>query len=358
MRGLKRRAAAWFVASLAAATTPWATSTADTAAAAVRTRSLPPPTLVVVVSVDGLSWPRLAYYRPWYVGGFKRLLEEGLVETSCRYRHLNTETGPGHSSLSTGAPPRVTGIVANRWFEQGPDKKIWIVNCVEQPAAGDRAGTATESPEDAGKPIRGPANLRVPTLADRLVQAHAGSRVISISAKDRSAILLAGHDRSHAVYWLGPDTGKFVTSSAYDPQPAMRRIVADFNKTRAGAMLPSRFGLAWRRLAAAPEERGAPSGRPAPAPAMDLYDFQIPSNGLGFDHPLTVNANGYYESLYISPATDDLVADLALAFLQDDGLRLGGTTRRTSFSCPSRRTTSYPTVTATSPKRSWTSFAA
>jgi arylsulfatase A-like enzyme len=36
-----------------------------------------------------------------------------------------------------------------------------------------------------------------------------------------------------------------------------------------------------------------------------------------------VNSNGYYESLYISPAPDDLVADLALAFLQDDSLRLG-----------------------------------
>jgi predicted AlkP superfamily pyrophosphatase or phosphodiesterase len=83
-----------------------------------------PPRLAVVVSVDGLSWSRLAYYRPWYVGGFKRLLDEGLVETSCRYRHLNTETGPGHSSLSTGAPPRVTGIVANRWFQERPGGEI------------------------------------------------------------------------------------------------------------------------------------------------------------------------------------------------------------------------------------------
>jgi predicted AlkP superfamily pyrophosphatase or phosphodiesterase len=68
---------------------------------------------------------------------------------------------------------------------------------------------------------------------------------------------------------------------------------------------------------------GSAPGATGPVPAIDLYDFQIPSNGLGFDHPLTVNSNGYYESLYISPAPDDLVADLALAFLQDDSLRLG-----------------------------------
>src|SRR5262245_4436700 len=281
------------------------------------------PRLAVVVSVDGLSWDRLVVYRPWYVAGLKRLLDESRVEASARYRHLNTETGPGHSSLSTGAPPRVTGIVANRWFEERPGGAIQIVNCVDQPAADGLASPPPASPEGERRPLRGPGNLRVPTLPDSLVQAQPGSRVISISAKDRSAILLAGRARSHAVYWLEPDTGRFGTSSVYDPPAALRAIVADFNKKRAGAMLPSRFGLTWKRLAAGPDEPGAPPGRPAPVPAIDLYDFQIPSNGLGFDHPLTVNPNGYYESLYISPAPDDLVADLALAFLQDDGLRLG-----------------------------------
>ena len=64
--------------------------------------------------------------------GLKRLLEEGRVETECHYRHLNTETGPGHSSLSTGAPPRVSGIVANRWFEQNSDGSIREVGCAQQ----------------------------------------------------------------------------------------------------------------------------------------------------------------------------------------------------------------------------------
>ena len=76
------------------------------------------PSLTVVLSLDGLSWSRLEYYRPWYVSGLKRLLDEGQVETGARYRHLNTETSPGHAALATGAPPRVTGVVANRWIEQ------------------------------------------------------------------------------------------------------------------------------------------------------------------------------------------------------------------------------------------------
>src|SRR5262249_50049356 len=66
-----------------------------------------PVRLVVVVSVDGLSWPRLDGYRGWYGGGLARLLDSAQVETACNYQHLNTETGPGHASLATGAPPSV-----------------------------------------------------------------------------------------------------------------------------------------------------------------------------------------------------------------------------------------------------------
>src|SRR5262245_50557392 len=92
------------------------------------------PRLAVVVSVDGLSWDRLVVYRPWYVAGLKRLLDESRVEASARYRHLNTETAPGHSSLSTGSPPRVTGIVANRWFEMAADGTVRALYCVDRPA--------------------------------------------------------------------------------------------------------------------------------------------------------------------------------------------------------------------------------
>src|SRR5262249_3939478 len=96
--------------------------------------STPPIHLAVVVSVDGLSWDRLQYYRPWYVSGLKRLLDESRAEAGARYRHLNTETGPGPSSLSTGAPPRITGVVANRWFEMSADGSIRSLNCVDRPA--------------------------------------------------------------------------------------------------------------------------------------------------------------------------------------------------------------------------------
>ena len=343
------------------------------------------PTLAVVVSVDGLSWDRLEYYRPWYVAGLKRLLDESRVEARARYRHLNTETGPGHASLSTGAPPRVTGIVGNRWFEQAPDGSLRGLNCVdreapegapgsppmfyrefekdgrlfvfaqaaalEQWSASGEAGrgvirfgygpkkeTVVFDSDDAivlfnarharpretfpsSRVAPGPGALRVDTLGDRLALTRPGARVVSLSAKDRSSIFMAGRHEKHTVYWYDQDSGRFVTSPFYVPPASTRAIADQWNRNQGGGFLPARFGLAWRKLPAPDPPSRLPLPRPAPAP--DMLDYQLPSNGLGWDHPLTVHPRGYFTSLYYSPFTDELVADLALAFLGNDALALG-----------------------------------
>ena len=281
---------------------------ASRAGAPSHTAGPPPLKLAVIVSVDGLSWARLESYRPWFVAGLKRLLDEGLVETACRYRHLTTETGPGHSSLATGAPPRITGIVANRWFERGKGGGLRTVNSVDNVLPN-------------GESLLGPGNLRVPTLADRLVLSRPGSRTVSVSAKDRSAIFMAGRDRRHAVYWFDRKRGEFATSAAYEPPPAARSVVTAYNSSRGGAAIRDRFGARWPRLPLLAVPPTAPGAQPVPGPA--LFDFQIPDNGLGFDHDLTLHPDDYLGSLYISPFIDDLVADLTLAFLHDERLALG-----------------------------------
>lgn len=273
------------------------------------------PTLAVIVSVDGLSWHRLIEYRPWYVAGLKRLLDEGQVESHAFYRHINTETGPGHASLGTGAPPRVTGIVANKWFVPRDDGSLRAVYCTDQAFPDLETGGETMLP--------GPGNLHVPTLGDRLVERYPEARVVSFSGKDRGAIFLAGKRPAHAVYWFDTDTGGFVSSPAYDRRSAGGSIVASivsrFNRTRAAGFLPGRFGLLWKRLAV-PEPATAES---LPQPARGLTSFQVPADGLGWDHDLTKNDKGYFYGVYTSPFVDELVADLALAALDSTDLELG-----------------------------------
>lgn len=343
--------------------------------------------LAVIVSVDGLGWARLSGYRPWFTGGLKRLLDEGQVEADCHYAHLNTETGPGHASLGTGAPPRVTGIVANRWYEAAgagvPLKRLY---CTDQPdfnrppgqppffyrevekderlfvfaqkksleiwqATGDmgkstnrigagpdgktlvfdsddaitlydfRHGLPVEDLPAAGN-VAGPFNLRVPTLADRLVEASPASRVVSLSGKDRGAIFLAGKSPRHVVYWYDKETGRFFSSSAYDSDGILggtaRDLVRRFNRDQAGGLLVSRFGTLWHRL---PDPDGPGAGA-LPQPAPDLADFQVPTWGLGFDHDLARDPGGYFAGFYTSPLQDQLLTDLALAVL-DSPLQLG-----------------------------------
>ena len=292
------------------------------AQAARREASAPParsPRLAVVVSVDGLQMKRLLDYRPYFVAGLKRLLDEAHVERNANYAHLNTETGPGHASLGTGAPPRVTGIVANKWFEAREDGSLRSVYCTDQKLVDPETG------KEAWRP--GPANLRVPTLGDRLVERYPSARVVSLSGKDRGAIFLAGRRREHAVYWWDQETGRFVTSTAYDAGSrggtVVSRVVSQYDRTRAAGHLPRRIGLTWRKMAdpVFPSAKDTPAVRPVPW--FEMRSFQVPVNGLGWDKDLSLAANGYYHGLFYSPFIDELVVDLALDVLGSKELALG-----------------------------------
>ena len=292
------------------------------AQAARREASAPParsPKLAVLVSVDGLQMKRLLDYRPYFVAGLKRLLDEGHVERNAHYAHLNTETGPGHASLGTGAPPRVTGIVANRWFEPRPDGSLRPVYCTDQEFVDPETKTVGFMP--------GPGSLRVPTLGDRLVERYPKARVVALSGKDRGAIFMAGKGREHAVYWWDQVTGRFVSSPAYDvASPGgslMAKIVARFNRTRAGGHLPRRLGLAWRKMADPLFPSGMPAPSTRPVPAFEIRPFQIPVNGLGWDKDMSLASNGYFHGIYYSPFIDELTMDLALDVLASKDLELG-----------------------------------
>jgi len=64
------------------------------------------------------------------------------------------------------------------------------------------------STPNAGRP---PASA---TFSERIAL-PSGARVVSMSGKDRGAIFLAGKNPNHAVYWYDRETGRFVTSAAY-----------------------------------------------------------------------------------------------------------------------------------------------
>jgi predicted AlkP superfamily pyrophosphatase or phosphodiesterase len=197
------------------------------AAASLSTGALaaPPPAhpkLAVVISVDQFSLDLYRHYRPTYTGGLKRL-SDGLAFTGYQ-SHGATETCPGHSTLLTGEHPSKTGIVANNWYDRQTGSNVY---CVTQVGDADQAAKTS-------------ALLKVDTLGDWLRAQSPAARVYAVSAKDRAAIMMAGH-HPNGVYWWDDGVG-FNTSQYAGPADAEARAPAEaFDRALAaqGAKAPA-----------------------------------------------------------------------------------------------------------------------
>jgi hypothetical protein len=164
-----------------------------------------------MVVVDQFREPYLERYGDLFKGGLRRLLDQGRVYTNATHDHANTETAPGHATLSTGVYPMRHGIVANEWAERTATGWAEVSN------VGDSTVGIVGQP---GQPGVSPRPLLRSGLADWILAADPRSQVASVSGKDRGAVLPAAHAKGH-VYWFQSATGRFVTSTYYrDRDPA------------------------------------------------------------------------------------------------------------------------------------------
>ena len=160
------------------------------------------PKLILVLSIDQMRFDYLTRFAPLYKGGLKMLLDRGAVFTEANYRHSATETGPGHSVILTGRHPSHSGIVANEWYDAYLHKFVNVVDDPVQTPLGGEGRSAS------------PVNAISFTIGDVLKTKNRQSRVVGVSLKDRSAILMAGR-RGDAAYWYETAGGNFITSTYY-----------------------------------------------------------------------------------------------------------------------------------------------
>lgn len=177
-----------------------------------------PPTLLVVLVVDQMRFDYIERYGPRWQGGLRRLMTDGAVFERGFYPYLNTVTCPGHATIGTGTLPYRHGVPLNEWYRRSAQR-----------AAGCTADEAARSVPYSGpaEPIgHSPARLRMPTLGDRLRAASPESRVVALSMKARSAVMLAGQGGT-AVTWFA-DTNVWATSTPYAPVPVpeVQRFIA------------------------------------------------------------------------------------------------------------------------------------
>jgi predicted AlkP superfamily pyrophosphatase or phosphodiesterase len=257
------------------------------------------PRLVLVLAIDQMRFDFLTRFAPLYTGGLRTLIDRGAVFTNANYRHASTETGPGHSVLLSGRHPSHSGIVANEWYDTYLGKAINVVDDPVQTPIGGFGRAAS------------PANALGFTIGDVLKSRTPHSRVVGISGKDRSAILMGGL-RADAAYWFENSGGNFITSSFYmDEAPAW---LAEWNSRRS----VDRFaGQPWGRLL----EDSAVYERYAGADAVEGEWDRIDT---AFPHVFTAKPPQaqYYVDLRRTPFLDDITFDFALEAIKH--YELGG----------------------------------
>lgn len=149
------------------------------------------PTLVVFFTVDQLRPDYFDRWRTQLTGGLGRLSRGGAFYTNAFHDHALTETAPGHSVTMSGRFPRRTGIVRNSQGVQDP----------QQPLVAARGPGAS------------PFRFRGTTLTDWLRSKNPRTRALSVSGKDRGAILPIGRDAQQVFWFASP--GVFTTSTYY-----------------------------------------------------------------------------------------------------------------------------------------------
>lgn len=244
--------------------------------ASVRLGSRAAPTLVVFFTVDQMRADYLARYGTQLTGGLGRLYRGGAVFTNAFQDHAITETAPGHSVTLAGRFPRSTGIVMNSAGVQDPQAPL-----IEAQGIG-----------------ASPYRFRGSTLTDWLRSRDARTRALSVSRKDRGAILPLGRAKQN-VFWYAAN-GTFTTSRYYaDTLPAWVRA---FNTRHAPATFA---GSTWTLLLPA-----------AQYPEPDSVGAEAGGQGFVFPHRMSDNPIEAAAQLPEFPMMDERTLDLALAGLE------------------------------------------
>lgn len=249
-------------------------ATASAEGAPLSSGALATPKLVVFITVDQLRGDMLDRYRSDLRSGYARLMR-GAWFVNAFQDHAITETAPGHASTMSGRFPRSTGITSN------------LTGGVIDP----NYPLLTGLPYESGA---SPERFNGTTLFDWLSAKDKRSRALSVSKKDRGAILPIGRSKED-VYWLSSN-GSFTTSTYY--RDSLPTWVREFNARRIA------FGYAgayWRL-----------SRDSSAYPEPDSVPFEKFGRDVVFPHRLPDDTIGAAGSIAATPTVDSITALFAL----------------------------------------------
>jgi predicted AlkP superfamily pyrophosphatase or phosphodiesterase len=271
------------------------------------------PKLVVGIVVDQMCYDYLYRFSCNFTeGGFNKFLKKGLNCRNVVYNYVPTYTGPGHASIYTGTTPNNHGIVGNEWYNRQTNNAI---NCVS-----DNNSSTIGSISEEGK--ASPINLKTYTITDQLKMTYPNAKVVSMSIKDRGAILPGGH-LSDGSYWFDYASGTFITSSFFKKE--LPKWVANFNSKNNAQT----YTKTWDLLL--PKEKYQ---------SVDDSPYEILIGGKStptFPYDFQKMAGGKLNTQYftVSPFANTLLTDFALESIKNENL---GLDKQTDMLCISYST--------------------
>ena len=250
------------------------------------------PRLLVVLVVDQMRFDYIEQMRSRWTHGLKRLVTEGAVFERNYYPYLQTVTCAGHATIGTGTFPATHGIILNAWWRGTRNAP-----CTEDP-------TVQAVPYEPGAEVVGHSavQLLVPTMADRLRAASPESRVVSLSIKPRSAIMMAGS--GGVVAWTD-DHNRWATSTAYAaaPDEDVQAFVAAHPRLAVRAEV-------WERLLDASRYTGSDAGLGEKPPIGWTARFphaMAGTPGTSEEQFYTLWENSPFSDAYLGRMAEDLV---------------------------------------------------
>ena len=263
-----------------------APATAPVADQAAPAAAEPAPRLILLIAIDQFGSAEFERLEPFFTGGFRTLIDRGVVYPRARHEHARTETGPGHATISTGRYPSHHGVVSNWWVEPGEPNLLW----------------ASEDDEHS----KSPRKLETSALGDWLKQSHPGSRVFSAAGKARAAIMLGGL-KADAAFWYEEEEGHFETSSYYQ-EPEWFKIYSE------DRWLDQFHGELWEPLPLTPEA----------VEQLGIVDFDWGPLRPGFPFILgglrAAPVENFYDDAWATPWLDEYLVNLAMATVTEERL--------------------------------------
>lgn len=166
------------------------------------------PRLTVIVVVDQLAYSYFPKLQQFFSGGFRFLLDHGIVYNDMHHPHALPETAVGHTAFNTGTYAKYHGIVANHWLDQnGKDTQA------DQDTAENAAVFKDGGLYNYGRSAH---HIMVDGISDQIVlnsTENNPNHVYAIGLKSYASIGTAG--KKGKAIWFDTATHQFTSSKAY-----------------------------------------------------------------------------------------------------------------------------------------------